>query len=84
MNPAFIKEQLEEMNTKINSLAAQVALFQSANNIPLSLDQSLTGRGFLKIPGIVPLSGTNTYYVSTTSGGMTTKAITISNGLQTA
>lgn len=78
-----MNERVTQLENQVQFLLAELAAQRSSNTIPLPLDQSLVGRGFLKTASI-PLPGAHTYYVAVSSGGLVTTAITITDGLQTA
>jgi len=90
---------MEDLQKQINELKAILEALNSANSIPLKIDQALVGRGFIKtikltgilkangnspLTAITPLSGTKIYYVADSSGGSTTRKLTFVNGVLTA
>lgn len=61
---------------------------ESSSSIPLNIDRSLVGRGFVKgtsyFAGITPLTGAKVYYVADSSGGAVTRKLTFTNGILTS
>lgn len=68
---------IEQLEARIAALEEKQAMSGSSSTLPLSLDQALTGRGFVK-ETVSNLSGT--FYAATSSGGAVTHAVTFVNG----
>lgn len=93
-----MENRIAKLESEVAALRTLLEQQQSANSIPLAMEQALIGRGFSKIgsltgilrsigtvlSAIAPKTGVNTYYVAAGSGGPVTTAITFTNGVLTS
>lgn len=79
-----MNDRITQLENQVRILTDFITQLQSSNTLPLFVDNALGDRlvskGFLKNGK----SGVNTYYVSLTSGGLVTTAVTFTNGAQTS
>jgi hypothetical protein len=79
-----MNEHISQLEARIEALEQKLSDQESANTIPLKLDQALQGRGFVKDKTLAENLANNasgTYYVATSSGGAVTHKIVFSNGI---
>ena len=92
-----MNEELQQLKRELEELKTWKRNLESSHSIPLVIDQSLTGRGFLKVlslTGILKGNGTGaitavsgesgTFFVAGSSGGSPTVEVTIVDGVITA